>query len=128
MRNAFFLSLTLLCYSGLSSSSAIAQLPEPVPFPQIQPPTVPPPTIVQRPLTIYEFARAFKPLPGKYDVLLCHPYTGKPVRACFTLPPGCIQVHVRKKLFCYEIDFDYGRFEIELNFGKRGRFRVDYND
>lgn len=118
--------------------------PAPVPPPQNVVPPAPPPalpvgpspqplapapaTVITRPPTIFEFARSVRPLPGKYDVVLCHPYTGRPVRACFTLPPGCVKVVVRKKLFNYEIDFDYGNCEIELNFGRRGGFRVDYND
>ena len=100
----------------------------PPPQPVIPKPVTPRPRPVARPLTIHEFARTVKPLPGRYEVLLCHPYTGKPVRVCFDLPQGCPKVIVRKKLFCYEIDFDYGKFEIELNFSRRGRVRVDYND
>ncbi len=117
-------SLTLILFTltlGLASQSQAQQR---LPLPRIVPP--PRPVRPVRPPTIHEFARTFRPLPGKYDVVLCHPYTGQPVRVCFTLPPGCVKVVVRKKLFCYEIDFEYRDCEIEINFKRRGRVKVHY--
>ena len=69
--------------------------PSPVPqaIPNLPPPTiVPPPAIIPvRPMTLDEFAASFKPLPGRYEVLLIHPKSGCPVKVCFTLPPGCLR-------------------------------------
>jgi hypothetical protein len=41
-------------------------------------------------MTLDEFASSFKPSPlgGKYEVVLKHPTTGKPVTVSFTLPAG----------------------------------------
>jgi hypothetical protein len=62
-----------------------------LPPPQPIPPPPPPAVVPVHPLTVNEFAASFKPLPGKYEVLLIHPKTGCPVNVCFTLPPGCIR-------------------------------------
>ncbi len=60
--------------------------------PVLPPQTLAPPTAIPvRPLTVDEFVASFKPLPGKYEVLLLHPKTCCPVKVCFTLPPGCIR-------------------------------------
>jgi hypothetical protein len=125
MTRQVVIAVCVLGSLALAGSFSSAQ-PPPVPGYPPPPDAVVPPK-VERPLTIFEFAKVVKPLPGKHEVLLCHPYTGQPIRVCFTLPPGCPKVILRKKLLCYEIDFDYGRFEVELNFGCRGRFRVDLN-
>ena len=64
-----------------------------LPPPAVVPPSVivPPPAIVPvRPMTIEEFAASFKPLPGRYEVMLIHPKTCCPVKVCFTLPCGCL--------------------------------------
>lgn len=129
MLDGYEMKKSLIPMVVLLFAMAPATLAEPpvVPFPPVPAPRPVPPPPPSRPPTIFEFARTVKPLPGKYDVVLCHPYTGRPVRVCFQLPPGCVKVVVRKKLLCYEIDFDYGNFEIELNFGRRGRVRVDRN-
>jgi hypothetical protein len=131
MKRRLTAGLICLATLALGASPTIAQ-PPPVPG---APPPVPvlpvpapagPAVVVERPLTIYEFARVVKPIPGRHEVLLCHPYTGQPVRVCFTLPAGCPKVTVRKKLLRYQIEFDYGCREVELNFGCRGRTRVHY--
>jgi hypothetical protein len=59
-------------------------------------------------LTLKEFASSFKPSPegGKYDVMLKHPTTGKPVTVSFTLPPG-----TPKKITA-------GRLRLELRYAK----------
>src|SRR5579875_3701130 len=62
-----------------------------LPAPQVVPELPPPAALPLRPLTVSEFVATFKPLPGKYEVLLIHPKTGCPVKVCFTLPPGCIR-------------------------------------
>jgi len=76
----------------------------PLPVPQVLPSPPPPAVLPVRPLTVEEFAASFKPLPGKYEVLLVHPKTCCPVKVCFTLPPGCLrQMRVSK----HKIVFDY---------------------
>jgi hypothetical protein len=70
-----------------------------------------------------DFARGFTPAAGNYEVDLIHPYTCCPVRVCFTLPPGCpkkVRVHRG------ELEFDYGRTEVEIRFKKDGRVKVEY--
>ena len=84
---------------------------------------LPAPTPV-RPPTHAEFARHFQPLPGRYEVVLLHPDTRCPVQVCFTLPPGCPKkVRVERR----ELEFDYGRYEVEIRFDRRGGVRVTYN-
>src|SRR5262245_27841466 len=84
---------------------------------------LPAPTPV-RPPTHAEFARSFQPLPGRYEVVLLHPFTHCPVQVCFTLPPGCPKkVRVERR----ELEFDYGRREVEIRFYRDGGVRVMYN-
>lgn len=72
-----------------------------------------------------DFARSFKPAAGTYEVDFVHPYTCCPVRVCFTLPHGC-----PKRVSCdrNELKFDYGRCEVEIEFKRDGRVKVDYDD
>jgi hypothetical protein len=93
----------------------------------VQPPRVivneaPAPVVVAtRAPTLDEFAKSFKPQPGKYEVVIQHPVTCDPVKVCFTLPEGCPKkVHVRPR----EIDFDYGRTDVSIRFIRDGRVRV----
>jgi hypothetical protein len=95
--------------------------PSVLPLPQS---VIPAPTLVDRPLTVQEFARMVDPRPGHYDVLFCHPYTGEAVRVCFDLPSGCPRVCVEKRLLFHVLVFDYGRCEVEIKFGCKGRVRV----
>ena len=93
----------------------------------VQPPRIivneaPPPVVVAtRAPTLDEFAKTFKPQPGKYEVVIQHPVTCDPVKVCFTLPEGCPKkVHVRPR----EIDFDYGRTDVSIRFIRNGSVRV----
>jgi hypothetical protein len=82
-------------------------------------------TAPARILTHREFAAAFQPLPGNYEVVLLHPYTRRPVKVCFSLPHGCIkEVEVDRN----ELQFDYGKFEVEVRFRRCGRVDVDLDD
>lgn len=83
------------------------------------------PSTPLRPMTHREFAASFRPAPGNYEVVLLHPCTHCPVKVCFTLPPGCI-----RKIDCdrNDIEFDYGKYEVELNFKRDGRVEVDFDD
>jgi hypothetical protein len=96
--------------------SEVMELPPPRP---LVPAALPPP----RPLTLGEFATAFKPAPGKYEVVLVHPRTGRPVPVAFTLPDGPPpKMYVGR----HELAFDYGRAAVVVRFGLRGRVRVSY--
>lgn len=91
----------------------------PAPFPV---PVLPGEPYPPRPLTVQEFGRVFVPTPGPHVVCLIHPVTCKPVTVAFTLPHGCDfpKVKVRKR----EVEFDYGRREVELQFRHRGTVDV----
>jgi hypothetical protein len=105
-----FLYDNLLSAFVLASMATLASAQFAPPLPSapadLPPPAVvaPPVAIPVRPLTLGEFAASFKPLPGKYEVLLVHPKTGCPVKVCFTLPPGCVRC-VRAN--GHKIVFDY---------------------
>jgi hypothetical protein len=109
-----------------------APLPSPSPFgPTLAPPvqTLPPPghtTLLPAYVPTHrEFAASFRPEPGNYQVTLMHPYTHCPVKVCFSLPPACLKkMHVDRN----ELEFDYGKVEVELNFKRSGRVEVEYND
>ncbi len=95
-----------------------------VPAPVVPPAPLPPPPAPVRPPTIGEFAASFQPAPGTYQVTLLHPLTGCPVPVCFTLPPGCpCKVRVQRR----ELEFDYGRREVEIRFERHGGVRVNYH-
>jgi hypothetical protein len=87
-------------------------------------PALPPPASFQaaRPMTHAEFAAGFQPLPGTYEVLLVHPGSKCAVPVRFTLPPGCPKVRVSKR----ELDFDYGKHEVQIRFRLCGKVTVDY--
>jgi hypothetical protein len=74
--------------------------------PQVVPVLPAPALLPVRPLTVSEFAASFRPLPGRYEVLLIHPKTGCPVKVCFTLKPGCIRT---VRVNSHKIDFVYAR-------------------
>jgi hypothetical protein len=96
------------------------------PVPTLPPPTplVPPAPVVVRPITLREFAASFQPLPGNYEVVFAHTRTGCPVKVCFTLPPGCPKVLCSR----HQIEFDYGKCEVEIRFQLFGRVKVEYDD
>ncbi len=90
---------------------------------------LPPPALLAtpapiRPLTHAEFARVFQPIPGHHQVVLLHPFTKCPVQVCFTLPPGCPK---KVRVDRGELEFDYGRREIEIRFARNGTVRVNYD-
>jgi hypothetical protein len=76
-------------------------------------------------MTHVEFARGFRPVAGNYEVVLLHPCTGRPVKVCFSLPHGCPEeIHVERD----EIEFEYDDVEVEIEFKRDGRVRVNYDD
>jgi hypothetical protein len=105
------LSLSVFANEAAFVSAQFAPPAPGAPPSQVPPqavPALPPPTVMTpipvRPLTVDEFVASFKPLPGKYEVLLLHPKTCCPVKVCFTLPPGCIRC---VKANSHKIVFDY---------------------
>jgi hypothetical protein len=79
------------------------------------------PVVANRAPTLDEFAKTFKPAPGKYEVVIQHPVTCEPVTVCFMLPEGSpkkVRVHPR------QIDFDYGKTDVTIRFIRDGRVRV----
>lgn len=90
--------------------------PAPTPVP------VPAPSAV-RAFTHQEFAAAFQPAPGNYEVFLVHPGSKCPVLVRFCLPPGCPKVCVHRR----ELVFDYGKHEVIIRFRICGRVTVDYH-
>jgi hypothetical protein len=70
-----------------------------------------------------DFARSFTPAAGNYEVDLIHPYTHCPVHVCFTLPAGCPK---KVRVHRHDLEFDYGRTEVEIRFKKDGRVLVEY--
>jgi len=111
--------------------SGVPQLLQPPPPIVAQPlPAGPAPIVVMPPLpagvsppTAAEFAAGFKPLPGAYEVVLLHPFTGQPVKVCFTLPytKGCYRVRVRPRY----IEFDAPDRAVEILFLRNGRVEVE---
>ncbi len=83
-------------------------------------PVVNPRPVLPAVMTHQEFARIFKPAPGRYEVTLIHPGSKNPVPVSFTLPDGAPQVRVYRR----ELVFDYGRHEVEIRFAIGGRVRV----
>lgn len=114
---------------GTPAGQPVEVLPPPRPeqgAPIVEPPMGPsgPVPFPVRPPTHAEFARGFRPMPGLYEVVLLHPHSGQPVRVQFELPPGQPKkVRVERN----ELEFDYGRFEVEIRFHRDGRATVEYN-
>jgi hypothetical protein len=103
--------------------------PEEIAPPRARPPDAAPPVVpavpgeAVRPLTLREFAAVFQPAPGNHEVLLVHPLTQAPVPVRFTLPPGAPKVRVHRR----ELEFDYGKREVEVRFLRGGRVKVEYD-
>lgn len=108
---------------------AIAQPPQ---FPVLPPPgrvqpipvpafPVPQPAVV----TLADFSRTFTPLPGKHRVWFVHPSTGQPVEVCFALPPGRMK---RFEVEDREIDFEFDKCEVRIEFRRNGTVKIEYDD
>jgi hypothetical protein len=119
----------LLALAGLTAvaASVRADLPPPTAIPSegpiLEPALpVPPPAPPLKPMTPAEFVASFKPLPGKYEVLLVHPATGCPVKVCFELPPGCVR---KVRVNSHRIEFVYaGRHDVIIRFLCTGKVWV----
>jgi hypothetical protein len=93
--------------------------PPPVPVEELRTyPVVPP---VARPMTPQQFAAAFEPRPGAYEVVLEHPRTHRPVTVRFTLPEGAPRKVRANRL---KLEFDYGRYRVTIRFFHNGTVRV----
>lgn len=85
-----------------------------------------PQPVAPRALTLAEFSRFFTPIPGKHDVWIVHPSTGRPVQVCFTLPGGLMRDYeVDKRSIRFE--FECGT-EVDIDFRNNGTVRVEYDD
>jgi hypothetical protein len=75
-------------------------------------------------MTLDEFATSFKPSPegGKYDVVLKHPTTGKPITVSFNLPAGTPKKISAGRLRL-EIRYDKGR-PVVVRFLRNGQVVV----
>jgi hypothetical protein len=111
MRSLMYLNalavLVLANAASVASAQFVPSVPAPPdsPLPMPQPAPVPPPAVLPlQPMTVAQFVSTFKPLPGKYEVMLIHPKTGCPVKVCFALPPGCIR---KVSASGHRIVFDY---------------------
>lgn len=90
-----------------------------------RPEPLPPPRDAQPAWTIKDFAASFKPAPGYYEVVFLHPHTCRPVKVCFELPDCCLkEINVRRD----SLEFDYGKVEVEVEFKRDGRVKVEYRD
>ena len=104
----------------------VQPVPVPVPLPLPEPVPVPLPEPVPQPaLTLEQFSRFFTPVPGEHRVLLIHPRTGRPVPVCFTLPEGKLR---HFEVSRDDIDFDFGRNEVEIIFRRNGTVDVKYHN
>ena len=102
-------------------SGVIVSEPSPaLPADQLPRPT-PLPGPVVKPMTVEQFAEAFKPQPGKYEVVLVHPKSGCPVKVCFELPPGCPS---KVRWTKHVLEFDYGRASVRIRFYHNGDVKV----
>jgi hypothetical protein len=79
---------------------------------------------IERPPTIKEFAETFRPREGTHQAVVIHPTTGQPVKVEFTLPAGTPEVRVNSR----EVEFDYGKSEVEVRFLLNGGVKVDYKE
>lgn len=92
--------------------------------PRQLPPPAPVATAAHRPLTHQDFAAAFQPAEGRYEVEFLHPKTCCPVTVCFCLPCGCPRkVHCHK----YSLTYDYGRERVTIRFKLNGDVHVNYH-
>ena len=101
---AVFVLMGAVSVAPAQFAPSIPVSPDSLPPPQVVPELMPPTIVPIRPMTVSEFVSTFKPLPGKYEVLLIHPKTCCPVKVCFTLPPGCL---CKVRATGHKIVFDY---------------------
>jgi hypothetical protein len=106
--------LTACLLLALACLSADAQPRNRLPLPDESPPVPPdarplrsvPEVTVVRAVTIEEFVRTFKSVPGRatYEVVFVHPCTCKPVKVCIELPDCPKRIKCGKT----EVVFRYG--------------------
>jgi len=99
----------------------------PVPIiPEFLPPQPYPIPIAPPIPTMKEFFGHFKPCPGKYEIVVLHPCSNKPVQVCFTLPDCPLKNYEVNKR---SVEFDYQNgFEVDIIFRLFGKVDVKYDD
>ena len=102
-----YLLLALACHSADAQPRNRLPLPDgspPVPLDARPARSVPEVTVVSA-VTIDEFVRTFKSVPGRatYEVVFVHPCTCKPVKVCIELPgcPKCVRCGKTEIVFRY---------------------------
>jgi hypothetical protein len=105
------LCLCLSAALGVEQEKPKEPPPKPVEPAPIDP-KAPKPAACPTPISHCDFARTFKPAPGKYEVLFIHPVKGCPVWVCFDLPPGKPCVYTSKR----QLVFDYGCHAVVVQF------------
>jgi len=105
--------------------------PAPAPYSGYQPmpgrqaaPAQPPQSQPQGPAPSHtEFASTFQPLPGQYQVLILHPFTGQPVTVSFRLPPsrGAYRIRATARY----VEFDAPDHTVDIRFSRDGKVFVD---
>jgi hypothetical protein len=71
--------------------------------------------------TVDEFVATFAATPGRHDVVILHPYTQKPVKVRFWLPPDVDSVVGSKR----RIIFSSPRWNVAIWFRPLGAMEVD---
>jgi len=97
--------------SAKRAGPAVPVLPGPTPVP-----------VGVRPLTPQEFAAQAQNLqPGKYELILLHPYTKQPIMVCFELPVCPKRIHASKDA----LHFRWGLLKgVSIFFERDGSFRI----
>jgi hypothetical protein len=80
------------------------RVPSPSPAPGADDASPPQPVATTPPMTLGQFAQAFTPREGRYEIVLLNPVTRAPTTVRFALPPGtphAVRVQRRELAFAY---------------------------
>jgi len=80
-----------------------------------------PASVLEKPMTVEQFATHFDPKPGRYEVVLLHPKTCCPVKVCFELPCGC---PCKVRWTRHVLEFDYPKAYVRIRFYHDGDVKV----
>ncbi|MBM84210.1 MAG: hypothetical protein CMJ78_26955 [Planctomycetaceae bacterium] len=79
---------------------------------------------ILHPIAPRDFARYFSPSGGTHLFAFVHPRTGHTVAVQLALPAGRPKMDIETR----EIELDYGRYEVEIDFERDGSVDIDYDD
>jgi hypothetical protein len=93
--------------------------PEQAPAPRPVDPNAPPAPVQEtKPMTLTQFANAFEPRAGNYEVTVVNPVTGTPANVRFSLPEGSPR---RVNVYARELEYYYGpRQYVRIQFDRDG--------